>query len=104
MTKARGGYGAAPRRSADARTWDHRPVAGNGATVEERRARGRAAREVASRKSQGEWAAPAGRAGPIGMLERQGETRVPELLPIRYARMAVSPFAFFRGNAAIMAA
>jgi uncharacterized protein (DUF2252 family) len=79
-------------------------VADNGATVEERRARGRAAREVASRKSQGEWAAPAGRAGPIGMLERQGETRVPELLPIRYARMAASPFAFFRGNAAIMAA
>jgi len=38
------------------------------------------------------------------MLERQGETRVPELLPIRYARMAASPFAFFRGNAAIMAA
>lgn len=79
-------------------------MAGNGATVEERRARGRAAREVASRKAQGEWAAPAGRAGAIGMLERQGETRVPELLPIRYARMAASPFAFFRGNAAIMAA
>jgi uncharacterized protein (DUF2252 family) len=79
-------------------------VADNGATVEERRARGRAAREVASRKSQGEWAPPAGRAGPIGMLERQGETRVPELLPIRYARMAASPFAFFRGSAAIMAA
>jgi uncharacterized protein (DUF2252 family) len=37
------------------------------------------------------------------VLERQGETRVPELLPIRYARMAASPFAFFRGGAAIMA-
>ena len=39
----------------------------------------------------------------IGTLERQGETRVQELLPIRYARMAASPFAFFRGSAAIMA-
>jgi len=39
----------------------------------------------------------------IATLERQGETRVQELLPIRYARMAASPFAFFRGSAAIMA-
>jgi uncharacterized protein (DUF2252 family) len=79
-------------------------VAANGATVEERRARGRAARDAAPRKAHGEWVPPPGRAGAIGVLERQGETRVPELLPIRYARMAASPFAFFRGNAAIMAA
>jgi uncharacterized protein (DUF2252 family) len=79
-------------------------VAANEATVEERRARGRAARELASRKDHGEWEPPPGRAGAIGVLERQGETRVQELLPIRYARMAASPFAFFRGSAAIMAA
>jgi uncharacterized protein (DUF2252 family) len=79
-------------------------VAANEATVEERRARGRAAREVASRKDHGDWEPPPGRAGAIGVLERQGETRVQELLPIRYARMAASPFAFFRGSAAIMAA
>ena len=72
--------------------------------MEERRARGRAAREVASRKDHGGWELPPGRAGAIGVLERQGETRVRELLPIRYARMAASPFAFFRGSAAIMAA
>src|SRR5262245_7699851 len=80
------------------------PVAANGATVEERRARGRAARDAAPRKAHGEWVIPPGRPGAIGVLERQGETRIPDLLPIRYARMAASPFAFFRGGAAIMAA
>src|SRR5215831_18223402 len=40
----------------------------------------------------------------IGMLEEQAATRVPELVPIRYGRMLVSPFAFYRGGAAIMAA
>jgi len=40
---------------------------------------------------------------PVAILEEQGKTRVPELLPIRYARMAASPFAFLRGAAAIMA-
>ena len=79
-------------------------MADNGATVDERRVRGRAARDVAPRKSHGQWAPAPGRAGAIGVLERQGETRVQELLPIRYARMAASPFAFFRGSAAIMAA
>ena len=38
------------------------------------------------------------------MLRRQAETRVPELIPIRHARMLASPFAFYRGAAAIMAA
>ena len=41
---------------------------------------------------------------PVAILERQAETRVAELVPIRYGRMAVSPFTFFRGAAAIMAA
>jgi uncharacterized protein (DUF2252 family) len=44
------------------------------------------------------------RADPIGLLERQAATRVPELVPIRYSRMLVSPFAFYRGAALIMAA
>jgi uncharacterized protein (DUF2252 family) len=79
-------------------------VAVNGATVEARRARGRAARDAASRKSHGAWSAPAGRADPVGVLEQQGQTRLAELLPIRYRRMAESPFAFYRGTAAIMAA
>jgi hypothetical protein len=49
-----------------------------------------------------EWSPPY-RSDPITVLEAQAETRVRELLPIRYDRMAVSPFAFYRGAAAIMA-
>ena len=44
------------------------------------------------------------RPDPIALLEEQAESRVPELVPIRYGRMLVSPFAFFRGAALIMAA
>jgi len=43
------------------------------------------------------------RADPIELLERQASTRVPELVPIRYGRMLVSPFTFYRGAARIMA-
>ena len=45
-----------------------------------------------------------GRADPIDLLEAQAKTRVPELVPIRYGRMLVSPFTFYRGAAKIMAA
>ncbi len=55
------------------------------------------------RSSHGEWRAPADRPDALEILERQGSSRVPELGPIRYARMAESPFAFFRGAAAVMA-
>ena len=44
-----------------------------------------------------------GRADPVGLLERQAKTRVPELVPIRYGRMLVSPFTFYRGAALLMA-
>jgi uncharacterized protein (DUF2252 family) len=73
-------------------------------TAEERRARGRAAREHAPRRAHGDWAAPPGRADPVGLLERQAADAVPELLPLRYGLMGASPFAFFRGAAAIMTA
>src|SRR5271155_1242651 len=46
---------------------------------------------------------PARRPDPIKLLERQAKTRVPELVPIRYGRMLVSPFTFYRGAALIMA-
>ena len=46
---------------------------------------------------------PSTRVDPIGLLERQAKTRVPELVPIRYGRMLVSPFTFYRGAAMIMA-
>jgi uncharacterized protein (DUF2252 family) len=52
---------------------------------------------------QAAWDAPADRPNPVALLEEQGKTRLPELLPIRYGRMAASPFAFYRGAAAIMA-
>jgi uncharacterized protein (DUF2252 family) len=65
--------------------------------------RGRAARRSAPRSSHGQWRPAPGRPNPIDVLEEQAAARVPELVPIRYGRMLVSPFTFFRGGAAIMA-
>jgi uncharacterized protein (DUF2252 family) len=70
----------------------------------ERAASGRAARSGARRSSHAGWEPPEGRADPVAILERQARSRVPELVPIRYGRMSASPFAFFRGAAAVMAA
>ena len=65
---------------------------------------GRAARKSASRASQGEWQAAPDRTGPLEILSDQDRTRVPQLVPVRYGRMLASPFTFYRGAAAIMAA
>ncbi|MFD5180108.1 DUF2252 domain-containing protein [Nocardia sp. NPDC058379] len=65
---------------------------------------GKAARKRISRSELGEWGAGPDREDPVTILERQAESRVPELVPIRYARMSVSPFTFLRGAPAIMAA
>ena len=70
---------------------------------DESRASGKAARREASRRSHGEWEPSSGRPDPIDLLEQQAATRVPELVPIRYGRMSVSPLAFYRGAALIMA-
>jgi uncharacterized protein (DUF2252 family) len=64
---------------------------------------GKAARKLAPRSSHAGFEPAADRPDPIDVLERQAATRVPELVPIRYGRMLVSPFAFYRGAAAIMA-
>ena len=72
-------------------------------TVEERVARGRAARSEVPRASHGAFQPSAERPDPIALLEHQALTRVPELVPIRYGRMLVSPFTFYRGAAKIMA-
>jgi uncharacterized protein (DUF2252 family) len=72
-------------------------------TIEQRISVGRDGRARAPRSSHGAFAAPSGRADPIGLLEEQAASRVPELIPIRYQRMSASPFAFFRGAALIMA-
>jgi uncharacterized protein (DUF2252 family) len=72
--------------------------------VSERVAVGKAARSDAPRSSHATWEPQEDRADPVAVLERQARSRVPELVPIRYARMAASPFAFFRGAAAVMSA
>jgi len=72
-------------------------------TPAERHEEGRAARRAVPRASHGAWEAQAGRPDPVDLLEQQAAARVPELVPIRYGRMTTSPFAFYRGAAAIMA-
>ncbi len=67
-------------------------------------ARGHSAREQVPPEQQAAWAPAANRADPVAMLERQAEQRIPELVPIRHRRMAMSAFAFYRGGAAVMAA
>jgi uncharacterized protein (DUF2252 family) len=69
----------------------------------ERAARGKAARTEVPRASHAEWEPSSVRPDPIELLEQQAKTRVPELVPIRYGRMLVSPFTFYRGAALIMA-
>ena len=66
--------------------------------------RGRAARTATPRSAHGDWAPSPGRTDPIAVLKAQASSRLQELLPIRYGRMLVSPFTFYRGAAAVMAA
>lgn len=68
-----------------------------------RRHAGREARRDVPRSSHAGWSPAPDRPDPVSLLEQQAETRVPELVPIRYARMLVSPFNFYRGAALIMA-
>src|SRR5256885_3099327 len=72
-------------------------------SVSERVARGKAARAEVPRSAHAGFEPSPTRADPIALLERQDKTRVPELVPIRYGRMLVSPFTFYRGAAMIMA-
>ncbi|MEU1140934.1 DUF2252 domain-containing protein [Streptomyces sp. NPDC005885] len=73
-------------------------------TPADRAERGRAARKRVSRSAHAGWVPSVDRPDPVAVLERQGRDRLTELLPIRYGRMAASPFAFLRGSAAVMAA
>jgi uncharacterized protein (DUF2252 family) len=73
------------------------------ATAAARREAGRARRAEVPRSAHAEWDVEARDRDPVAVLEEQGATRVPELVPVRYFRMAASPFAFFRGGAAVMA-
>jgi uncharacterized protein (DUF2252 family) len=72
-------------------------------TPEERAALGKAARSEAPRSAHGAWQPSSSRPDPVALLEQQAATRVQELVPLRYGRMLVSPFTFFRGAAYPMA-
>jgi uncharacterized protein (DUF2252 family) len=73
------------------------------ASYQQRHERGRAARRVAPRSGQAQWAPPPDRPDPVDLLEAQARDRIPDLMPIRYSRMMASPFAFMRGSAIVMA-
>lgn len=73
-------------------------------SIEKRFQAGKELRKKFPRIAQGEYKPAPDRADPVSILEEQAKTRLPDLVPIRYARMLTSPFAFLRGAAAIMAA
>ncbi len=73
------------------------------ASYQQRHERGRALRRVVPRGGYAEWAPTPDRPDPVDLLEAQAKDRIPELVPIRYARMMASPFAFMRGSAIVMA-
>jgi hypothetical protein len=73
-------------------------------TPTERAAFGRRARATVPRSRHGDWKPGPDRTDPLEILALQATTRIPDLVPIRYGRMAASAFAFFRGAAAVMAA
>jgi uncharacterized protein (DUF2252 family) len=74
------------------------------ATPEQRAAKGLAARAAVPPASHAQFTVDAARPDPVAILEGQADSRVPELVPIRYGRMLVSPFTFYRGAAAVMTA
>ena len=75
-----------------------------GRTPSERAAWGRSVRDEVPRGSFRSWQAAPERPDPVALLLSQSAVRVPDLVPIRHARMLVSPFTFYRGAALVMAA
>ncbi len=80
-----------------------RPQIVGWAPTEDHIAAGRAARKMVPRTSHAGWAPPHDRPDPVALLQSQDAARVPELVPIRWGRMSVSPFTFYRGAALLMA-
>src|ERR1700729_3387849 len=78
-------------------------AAAGGLTPAERAARGKAARAAVPRQTHAMFEPQPGRPDPVGLLEEQAKTRLPDLVPVRYGRMMVSPFTYFRGAALPMA-
>jgi len=73
-------------------------------SVEKHVLSGKALRESTPLESHAGWEAPKNRRDPVEILKEQNKTRIPQLIPIRFGRMMQSPFTFFRGSAAVMAA
>jgi uncharacterized protein (DUF2252 family) len=96
------GIARADRRDHE-RRFDVAAASGASAPVK-RRAHGKRQREAAPRDEHAAWRPPAHRADPIATLRAADAARQPQLVPLRYGRMLQSPFAFYRGSAAIMAA
>ncbi len=74
------------------------------ASVDERKALGKAARNEVGPSGHSGWEPSAGRRDSVALLEEQNSTREADLVPVRHGRMMVSPFTFYRGAAKIMAA
>lgn len=72
-------------------------------TDDERKAKGKQARDKCPRDANAVFEPGPDRPDPVALLESQAPSRVPELVPIRYGRMLVSPFTFYRGAALVMA-
>src|SRR6516164_10538546 len=70
----------------------------------ERRAEGKALRRKVPREAHAHFTPASNRPDPVEILESQNRARVEKLVPVRFARMLASPFAFLRGSAAVMAA
>ncbi|MCI4370587.1 MAG: DUF2252 domain-containing protein, partial [Thermoplasmata archaeon] len=76
---------------------------GRGTTRRARFDAGKALRRRVPRSSHAVWQPPTDRPDPIAVLEESSRGRIPALVPIRYGRMSLSPFAFLRGSASVMA-
>ena len=75
-----------------------------GLSVEERAAKGKAARSRVPRQAHAHWSLAQRQRDPLDLLAEQAQTRVPDLVPIRHGRMAATPFGYYRGAAYPMAA
>ncbi len=75
----------------------------NAGTLADRRAFGKELRNTVPRSSHAEWTPASDRVEPMSLLEEQNRSRLAHLVPLRYARMAASPFTFLRGSAIVMA-
>jgi uncharacterized protein (DUF2252 family) len=74
-----------------------------GLSIAQRTALGKGRREIVRRRDHGSWGAPKDRGDIVALLREENEGRLPDLVPIKFRRMAASPFGFFRGAAPLMA-